>query len=281
MALFGLIKDKYCDICGEKLGLLLNNKKIGDGKICSSCAGKLSPFFTERNRSSLEDIKRQLEYREQNKSAVSAFNESAVYGYAVKVRVDAAAGKFCVASGSSWRTDNPDIMDLSQVVSASVDIREKRSEIKQKGPDGKEISYDPPRFEVKYDFHIDIHVNSEWFDSIHVDLTDDRNLPDSQFTDLYRQYEAMSRECADVLMRRCMPGAYTGGMNMSGFGGFAMFGAPMSGMQRMGGVPMRPQASGPTLRCDKCGWTPDPSAGSSIPKFCPNCGDPIDMNDIA
>lgn len=262
MALFGLIKDKYCDICGEKLGLLLNNKKIGDGSICSSCAGKLSPFFTGHKRTSLDDIKRQIEYREHNKQAVSAFNESASYGCSLKVRVDASAGKFCVARGTSWRSDNPDIIDLSQVSGASVDIRERRSEIKQKGPDGKETSYDPPRYEVKYDFHIDISVNSEWFDSIHVDLTDDSRLPDSQFTDLYRQYEAMSRECADVLMRRCMPGAYTGGMPMQQ------------------GMPMR-QASGPALRCDKCGWTPDPSAGASIPKFCPNCGDPIDMNDIA
>ena len=48
----GLFEKKYCDICGEKIGLL-GNRKLEDGNICSKCAGKLSPFFKGRKKSTL------------------------------------------------------------------------------------------------------------------------------------------------------------------------------------------------------------------------------------
>ena len=43
----GLFDKKYCDICGEKIGLL-GNRKLEDGNLCKDCARKLSPFFSER-----------------------------------------------------------------------------------------------------------------------------------------------------------------------------------------------------------------------------------------
>ena len=62
----GLFDKKICDICGEKIGLL-GNRKLDDGNLCKDCAKKLSPWFEDRRHSTVEDIKRQLEYREKNK----------------------------------------------------------------------------------------------------------------------------------------------------------------------------------------------------------------------
>lgn len=74
----GLFDKKYCDICGEKIGLL-GNRKLEDGNLCKSCAAKLSPFFSERRRSTVEDIKRQLAYREENEKLVRDFNPDVMF----------------------------------------------------------------------------------------------------------------------------------------------------------------------------------------------------------
>ena len=56
----GLFDKKYCDVCGEKIGLL-GNRKLDDGNLCKNCAAKLSPFFSERRHSTVAQIKEQLE----------------------------------------------------------------------------------------------------------------------------------------------------------------------------------------------------------------------------
>lgn len=62
----GLFDKKNCDICGDKIGLL-GNRKLDNGNLCKNCADKLSPWFEERRHSTVEDIKRQLAYREEKK----------------------------------------------------------------------------------------------------------------------------------------------------------------------------------------------------------------------
>ena len=67
MGLFGKVfEKKECSICGGEIGLL-GNRKLADGNLCKNCAKKLSPWFEERRQSTVEDIRRQLDYREMNK----------------------------------------------------------------------------------------------------------------------------------------------------------------------------------------------------------------------
>ena len=68
----GLFDKKYCDICGEKIGFL-GNRKLEDGNLCKDCAGKLSPFFSDRRNSTIEEIKAQLAYREDNRNKLAGF----------------------------------------------------------------------------------------------------------------------------------------------------------------------------------------------------------------
>ena len=68
----GLFDKKYCSICGEKIGLL-GNRKLEDGNLCKDCAKKLSYWFDDRRHSTVDEIKAQLAYREENQKKVDAF----------------------------------------------------------------------------------------------------------------------------------------------------------------------------------------------------------------
>ena len=165
----GLFDKKYCDICGEKIGLL-GNRKLENGNLCKNCARKLSPWFSDRRRSTVEEIKEQLAYREENKTKVSAFHTTRTLGTNMKVLLDDDAGKFMVTSARDLAEANPDVLDFSDVTGCNLDIDESRSEIKREDKDGKEVSYNPPRYEYSYDFYITIFVNNPYFDEIRFKL---------------------------------------------------------------------------------------------------------------
>ena len=165
----GLFDKKYCDVCGNKIGLL-GNRKLEDGNLCKECAGKLSPWFSDRRSSTVEDIKEQLAYREENKAAVEAFRTTRTLGAGTKVLLDEDAQKFMVTSARSLKDANPDVMDFSQVSGCRVDVDERKSELKREDKDGKEVSYNPPRYTYEYDFYVVINVNTPYFDTIRFKL---------------------------------------------------------------------------------------------------------------
>lgn len=165
----GLFDKKYCDVCGEKIGLL-GNRRLEDGNLCKQCAAKLSPWFSDRCRSTVEEIKEQLDYREENKAAVEAFNTTRTLGVGTKVLLDEDARKFMVTSARNLRDANPDVMSFSQVTGCRVDVEEDKTELKREDKDGKQVSYNPPRYTYEYDFYVIINVNTPYFDEIRFKL---------------------------------------------------------------------------------------------------------------
>ena len=167
----GLFDKKYCDICGSKIGLL-GNRKLEDGNLCKECAAKLSPWFSERRQSSVEEIRGQLAYREENKQAVAAFHTTRTLGGRTKVLMDEDAGTFMVTSARNPADANPDVLRFSDVTGCQLDIDEGRSEIQYKDAEGKRQSFNPKCYAYSYDFYIVIHVNHPYFNEIRFQLNE-------------------------------------------------------------------------------------------------------------
>lgn len=166
MGLFGkLFEKKECAICGGEIGLL-GNRKLEDGNMCKQCAKKLSPWFSDRRSSTVEEIREQLAYREANKEKVAAFHTTRSLGTGTKVLLDEDACRFMVTSARDIKEANPDVLEFSDVTGCRIDIDESRTELKKEGKDGKQVSYTPPRYEYSYDFYVIIAVNNPYFSEI-------------------------------------------------------------------------------------------------------------------
>ena len=198
----GLFDKKYCDICGEKIGLL-GNRKLEDGNLCKDCAKKLSPWFSERRNSTVSEIKEQLAYREKNRERASQFRTTRSYGEDWKLLLDEEHRWFTVTRARDLADANPDILDYTALTGCRVDIDESRTEQMREDADGKEVSYVPPRYEYSYDFDIIISVNHPYFDEIRFRLNDSSVYIEPQST---VQRPMMGQRPMAGQMQRPMPG---------------------------------------------------------------------------
>ncbi len=170
----GLFDKKYCDICGEKIGLL-GNRKLEDGNLCKDCAAKLSPWFSERRHSTVDSIKAQLDYREQNKSAVQSFHATKSFGECTtKIFVDENQRKFAICAQRDFDNANPDIIDCSDVMSVNTTKTEHKEEVKFKNAQGQLCSYTPPRYKYSYDVYCAVNVNHPYIDEVKIKLNNQR-----------------------------------------------------------------------------------------------------------
>ncbi|MBQ2662096.1 MAG: DUF4428 domain-containing protein [Clostridia bacterium] len=170
MGLFGkLFEKKICSVCSGEIGLL-GNRKLEDGNLCKNCAKKLSPWFDERRHSTVEQIKAQLAYREENQKKVAAFNVTRSFGQGTKILLDEDKRQFMIAKTSNIIEENPDVLDIRQIISCDLDVHENRTEEKRRNDDGSYVSYNPPRYTWHFDFTFSLKVNHPYFDDMHFDL---------------------------------------------------------------------------------------------------------------
>ena len=234
----GLFDKKYCDICGDKIGLL-GNRKLDDGNLCKECAKKLSPWFEERRHSTVDAIKEQLAYREANKAKVRAFQitrEFAADRY--HVYIDDTKGQFAIARDMNVDA-NPDIVDLSQIISCKLDVQQNREEEQYRDKDGNLQDYVPPRYKYSYDYSIKLAVSSPWFDDMDFDLSS--SAIDEQERQQIMEMENTGNQIVAALTGMpLMNNGYSQPMGMQNNG----YGQPM-GMQNNGyGQPMGMQNNG-------------------------------------
>ena len=161
----GLFDKKYCDVCGEKIRFL-SNRKLEDGNLCKDCAGKLSPWFSDRRRSTVSEIKAQLADREENKSRVAAFRADRTLGEGNLLCIDEGKGQFMVRRSGETLGDNPDVLNLRDIALCEVEIEDSKTEEKQRDSEGKLISYNPPRYTYRYTFYLHIRLNHAYLEGI-------------------------------------------------------------------------------------------------------------------
>ena len=219
----GMFDKKNCDICGEKIGLL-GNRKLEDGNLCKDCARKLSPFFSDRRRSTVEDIRQQLAAREANKQELKSFSPGEVLGRTTKIYIDRNMGKFIVTRRSDYREENADLIPLTAVSNVRYEVEEHRTEQHTRDANGNQVSYNPPRYEYSYEITMFIDVNHPYISEISFELTDVR--PDSRYTEAFRQYEQTANE---IIVALRGPGAANLGASGT-FTSAAAFAGAVAGM---------------------------------------------------
>ena len=289
----GLFEKKFCDVCGEKIGIL-GNRKLQDGNLCKDCAKKLSPWFDDRRHSTLEEIKSQLEMREENRRMVNSFRPSRVVrSDRHNLYIDEMQQMFAVSVNLD-KEDNPDIISLSLVTGCSMSVDEDRKEIYRTDQDGDEVSYNPPRYEYSYDYYIYIYLNHPYIDEMKLRL----NSMEISADDYNRRQKA---ERAGQEMMSClqsMTGCTTGGMGMNhqGMGiqpGMGMNHQGMGIQPGMGMNPNMPQnmnmqggmsASAAGMGAagagfvgkvdDEGAWICQSCGATNTGRFCESCGSP-------
>lgn len=256
MGLFDkFLEKKECGICGKELGLL-GKTKLQDGYVCKDCARGLSPFFTRARESTVAQIEQQLAWREKNRERVAAFSPTREIGESWRVLIDDRMGAIIVTNERDWRAANPDVIDFSQVKSASSRLDENRTELYDRDSQGNRVSFRPPRYDYDYNFYMTIGVKHPYFDNIEFRLND--WLIKDRWEPRFRRTEELADEMCRMLrsLNDHQPAAPADTVPVT----------PTTTTA----VPVPTAAAAPPADV-----MPMQTAAAPAPAFCPNCGAPV------
>ena len=141
----GLFGKKKCSICDAKIGLL-GGLKLKDGNLCKDCKKKLSSFFEDSKESTVEEIKKQLQIRQENFKNLDNLEINKIYGEFGVILIDEKYKKFVAVKDTSdglfkdpkpvksiddVKDKNPDIIDFKDIKDVEVKIIQTNREEKQ------------------------------------------------------------------------------------------------------------------------------------------------------
>ena len=82
----GLFSKKYCEFCGEKLGLF-GTTTLKDGYMCKNCARQISHWWSVGKSNTVAEMYEHIMYRNENKKKVEEFRVTKAMGEYYKVLI--------------------------------------------------------------------------------------------------------------------------------------------------------------------------------------------------
>ena len=150
MGLFG--SKLTCSFCGGKAKK--DYKEISDGVLCKKCMKKISPWFDFSRVVTAEEIKANMEVKEQMAAEEASFSRDLQYGEGLqKLCIDKTQRKFMITDDLGH---NPDIYSLDAIKGLELKKREHKY-----NPDGDNDKWSLKR-EYMYNFRVVMTVDDPY-----------------------------------------------------------------------------------------------------------------------
>lgn len=272
-----MFEKKECSICGKESGLL-GNRKLEDGNLCKECTSKLSPWYEERRHATVQVIKQHLMYRELNRKTLETIKPLRSFGEYHKIHfiyADGYAQCFMVSKTDDYISENADIIPSVRVKNCYLDVSEHSTELTRLNENKQRVSYDPPRFEYRYDFYVVLEVSLDFCDDIRfklnkhpvrVEIERRRNWIEDPTKDVqYQHFANMYREIELILvdgMKCGMKAVEENNEKMKEF------------RDKMNEKMKQAREMKEKLYANQEQKEQETATSPNRPKFCPNCGAP-------